>query len=322
MTNDQDERWKKFNQSAEFPIAASDDEYETPLEQLIFSAKSLAPTVLYGPPGTGKSRLVSQLISHLKEFSLMGKLETVQFHRRFSYEDFIEGYTPTESGFDMKDGVFKSFCKTPSIAPLIDVFVIDEMNRADLATTLGETLYALEDRAERVVKTAHFGDIFQIPSNLLLVGTMNTADKSIAQIDFAVRRRFRFIPIFPNYQELGQWLRSLNWSIEEFRIEDYVQFAMRTNGRILRHKSLGAHMQLGQALFVPSDGSNEINLQSLVRNFRESIISQVEAYLGMGNTDLLSEVFGSSIAADFSMKRDVSRKMFIGLVLESLTDRS
>jgi hypothetical protein len=81
-------------------------------------------------------------------------------------------------------------------------------------------------------------------------------------------------------------------------------------------------MQLGQALFVPSDGSSEVNVQSLVRNFRESILSQVEAYLGMGNTDLLSEVFGSSIAADFSMKRDVSCKLFIGLVLESLTDRS
>lgn len=322
MTNNRDERWKSFSETANFQTEKSDAEYEDPFELMVKSVETLTPVVLYGPPGTGKTRLVTRLTEYLTESSLLGKLEVVQFHRRFSYEDFIEGYTPTDSGFDVKDGVFKSFCKTPSKPPLLDVFVIDEINRADLATTLGEALYALEDRDRRVVKTAHFGDIFQIPSNLLLIGTMNTADKSIAQIDFAVRRRFRFIPLFPDYTQLHQWLLEFTWGVSEFDVKDYVQFARRTNGRILRHKSLGAHMQLGQSLFVPGDAKTEIDIQTLVRNFRESILSQVEAYLGLGNTELLSEIFGPTIANEFSGKRDVSRQLFTGLIRESLTDRS
>ena len=81
-------------------------------------------------------------------------------------------------------------------------------------------------------------------------------------------------------------------------------------------------MQLGQSIFVPGDTETAIDIQSLVRNFREGILSQVEAYLGLGNTQLLGEIFGTSIAEEFSTKRDISRKMFTGLVLESITDRS
>jgi 5-methylcytosine-specific restriction protein B len=322
MSSSDEERWKSFREAAEFEVETYEDEYEDPFELMLMSLQSLTPVVLYGPPGTGKTRLVTQLTNYLQEQSRLGKLEVVQFHRRFSYEDFIEGYTPTDAGFDIKDGVFKSFCKSPSKPPLVDVFVIDEMNRADLAATLGETLYALEDRGERSVKTAHFGDSFRIPANLLLIGTMNTADKSIAQIDFAVRRRFRFIPLFPDYEQLRQWLLNFNWTVDEFSLDDYVHFARRTNGRILRHKSLGPHMQLGQSVFVPADMTSAIDTRSLVRNFRECILSQVEAYLGLGNIHLLSEIFGPTVANEFAAKRDVSRTMFAGLVRESLTDRS
>lgn len=322
MTNDKEERWKSFSETAKFKTETSDSEFEDPFELMLESIETLTPIILYGPPGTGKTRLVTKLAEYLKDLSMLGKLEVVQFHRRFSYEDFMEGYTPTDTGFDVKDGIFKTFCKNPSNAPLLDLFLIDEINRADLATTLGETLYALEDREQRIVKTAHFGDTFRIPANLLLIGTMNTADKSIAQIDFAVRRRFRFIPLFPDYTQLHQWLLEFKWNVSEFEVKDYVQFARRTNGRILRHKSLGAHMQLGQSLFVPGDAKTEIDIRALVRNFRESILSQVEAYLGLGNTELLSEIFGPTIANEFSSKRDVSRQMFTGLVRESLTDRS
>ena len=81
-------------------------------------------------------------------------------------------------------------------------------------------------------------------------------------------------------------------------------------------------MQLGQSLFVPSDTKTGIDVRALVRNFRESVLSQVEAYLGLGNTELLGEIFGPTIASEFSSKRDISRQLFTGLVRESLTDRS
>jgi MoxR-like ATPase len=322
MTQEESSRWKSFKLLSAFEMPQTENEFEDPFELLLSSTLTRSPIVLYGPPGTGKSRLVGKLIAHLDESKTLGKTEIVQFHRRFSYEDFIEGYAPTESGFEIKDGIFKSFCKTPSIEPLTDLFVIDEMNRTDLASTLGEALYALEDREERVVRTAHFGDRFSIPKNLLLIGTMNTADKSIAQIDFAVRRRFRFIPVFPDYSQLRKWLLQFEWQVDEFNVDQYVQFAQRTNGRILRHKSLGAHMQLGQSIFVPGDAANFLDIKSLVRNFREGILSQIEAYLGLGNITLLSEIFGTSVAEEFSSKRDVSRTKFAGLIQESITDRS
>ena len=146
-----------------------------PMTELISCCDRHIPVILYGPPGTGKTKMAMDLRKGLEIKKILGKFETVQFHRKFTYEDFIEGYKPSDNGFIKRDGVFKEFCKNPTNGKT-DLFVIDEINRAEIATTFGETLFALEDRESRIVKTAHFSEPFSIPCNLQLIGTMNTAD--------------------------------------------------------------------------------------------------------------------------------------------------
>jgi 5-methylcytosine-specific restriction protein B len=295
---------------------------ESPIDLLLELAASRTPTILYGPPGTGKTRLIQLLRRRLEETSQLGISESIQFHRKFTYEDFIEGFEPTGNGFAKKSGVFKRFCETiPKNSKLTDLFVIDEINRADVTSTFGEVLFALEDRDSRVVSTAHFGSEFRIPESLFLVGTMNTADKSIAHIDFAVRRRFQFIPVFPDPENLRTWLGSLSFKSSEVLVEDYIAFFSRTNSRIRKNSLLGSHMQLGEAMFVPP-GAKSIEPKTLHRNFINVVLPQVESYLGFGNVSELGLIFNPVVAQSFVNSRWVSMEDFVGLILESKNDKS
>lgn len=294
----------------------------TPQSELIRCCEERIPAILYGPPGTGKTKAVMDVVRHFRDHDKLGKLEVVQFHRKFTYEDFIEGYTPNERGFVKKDGIFKSFCLSPT-RQKTDFFVIDEINRAEIATTFGEVLYALEDRESRVVKTAHFGDEFSVPSNLMLIGTMNTADRSVAHIDFAVRRRFSFIPVFPSIKNLRDWLLSLQLNISGFEMSAYCDFVQRTNGRISRSSQLGPHMQLGEAMFVPHGGGKKVlSDEDFLRNFRDVVLPQVESYLGFGGKQELAQLFGAPVVERFLISREVVMAEFVGLVQESANDKS
>jgi 5-methylcytosine-specific restriction protein B len=291
-------------------------------EEVLRAAITLSPMILYGPPGTGKTKYVYDLVDDLRNRNKLGKFSIVQFHRKFTYEDFIEGYAPDGSGFSKKDGVFLEFCKQPSDASKIDVFAIDEINRTDLATTLGEVLSALEDREERTLKTTHFQQDFQIPSNLLLLGTMNTADKSISHMDFAIRRRFNFIAIYPDHNLLENWLKNLHVNSEIFQISEYIRFFRRTNMRIRESSNLGSSMQLGQSMFVPKTGESSLTGKDFLRNFNEVILPQLEAYAGFGSGKIISEVFNFDIYEEFMRNQKVCLESFIGIIRESQSDQS
>lgn len=293
------------------------------LDELHHYAENRLPTILYGPPGTGKSRMVELLLKDLEDTGTLGLETTVQFHQKFAYEDFIEGFRPDGNAFVKRDGVFKEFCgRAGKRQERIDVFVVDEINRADIATTFGEVLYALEDRSSRSVTTTHFGDVFAIPESLFLVGTMNTADRGIAHFDFAVRRRFQFIPVFPDPDRLSAWLsEKVPHDLQSFSIDEYVNFFSRTNLRISRSKSLGPHMQLGEAIFVPNwmEGVNDSDLH---RNFINAVLPQVESYLGFGSATELRMIFNPAVADAFAQERWVDPELFIGLIREAQSDRS
>lgn len=293
-----------------------------PMAELIDCCARLIPVILYGPPGTGKTKIVMDLKRNFQDKNILGKFETIQFHRKFTYEDFIEGYKPSDSGFIKRDGIFKEFCKNPT-ADKVDLFVIDEINRAEIATTFGEALFALEDRESRIVKTAHFSESFSIPKNLQLIGTMNTADKSIANIDFAIRRRFRFIPVFPDVAKLENWLLNLSVNLSNFTLSEYCKFFERTNKRIAASSQLGPHMQLGEAMFVPAGfGDTVISEEDFLYNFRDVLLPQVEAYLGFGNRIELSAIFGPMLVDKFLSSRSVGIEDFSGLIKESINDKS
>jgi uncharacterized protein (DUF2267 family) len=155
--------------------------------------------LFYGPPGTGKTFVVDRLARHL--VGSEGEMLTVQFHPSFTYEDFIEGLRPeTTDGqlsYTVRPGVFREFCDQARGKDALFVCVVDEINRAELGAVLGEVMMLVEYRG-RTVPLPYSQEPFSIPKNIVLLATMNTADRSLALVDFALRRRFHAIAMRPD----------------------------------------------------------------------------------------------------------------------------
>ncbi|MFW6031354.1 MAG: DUF2461 family protein [Myxococcota bacterium] len=166
--------------------------------------------ILYGPPGTGKTWVAERLARYLAGAS--GTVRTVQFHPSYGYEDFIEGIRPevdeASEGvrYLVKPGIFRKLCEEARRRPkLTHVLIIDEINRGNLPRIFGELLYALERRGDPVDLPIS-GKPLRVPSNVILIGTMNSADHSIALVDVALRRRFQFYRLDPDETRLDRWL--------------------------------------------------------------------------------------------------------------------
>ncbi len=168
--------------------------------------------IFYGPPGTGKSFVAKQLARHIAGDG--GHVTTMQFHPSFSYEDFMEGLRPdvTASGvlrYDVRPGLFRQICSQAAESSRPFVVILDEMNRADLGSVLGELMLLLEYRGARYTLPLPYSqDLFHVPENLIVFGTMNTADRSLALVDFALRRRFHAIRMPPRREVLRRFLDS------------------------------------------------------------------------------------------------------------------
>jgi len=192
-----------------------------PLEQLVADLHLDRPTVerwlraihrkkqviMYGPPGTGKTYCAKHLARHLVAAS-DGEREIVQFHPSYGYEDFIQGIRPQSDGtgrlsYPTVPGRFLDFARCAAERKGNCVLIIDEINRANLSRVFGELMYLLEYRNEEVPLAA--GEVLRIPPNVFIIGTMNTADRSIALIDHALRRRFAFLAVPPRYETLREY---------------------------------------------------------------------------------------------------------------------
>ena len=180
---------------------------EEKFDQVLSLLDDKRQVILQGPPGTGKTYIANKMAKYITKSE--DRIESVQFHSSYSYEDFIEGYRPTESGnFKLEDGIFKTFCDRARHAPdQTFVFLIDEINRGNLSKVFGELMYLLEYR-EKSVALTYSKEQFSIPKNVKIIGTMNTADRSLAIMDYALRRRFHFVDQYPNLTELEGWLEA------------------------------------------------------------------------------------------------------------------
>lgn len=157
--------------------------------------------VLQGPPGVGKSFAAAKLAYALLGQEARDRVEFVQFHQSYSYEDFVEGYRPTEQGFRLEFGKFVQFCRKAEADPGNDyVFIIDEINRGNLSKILGELMLLIESDKrgpDWAMRLASGSVPFHVPANVQLMGLMNTADRSLAVVDYALRRRFAFVDLKP-----------------------------------------------------------------------------------------------------------------------------
>lgn len=184
--------------------------------------------ILFGPPGTSKTYMIDRIPEYLGE--KVGLVKIIQFHANYTYEEFIEGIVPNtkKGGFEIVPGVFYKFCedadKIKEDNPdKICVFVIDEINRANVTAVFGEILNLMEDKGVRKIETPKLHKEFMVPDNVVIVGTMNTADKTLAKLDFAFRRRFRFLPVFPSKSILHTMVSANGFNADtNLSVDEYV----------------------------------------------------------------------------------------------------
>ena len=220
--------------------------------------------ILQGAPGVGKTFSAKRLA-----YSLMGKeddsrIEFVQFHQNYSYEDFVMGYKPVADGFDLKNGVFYRFCRVAENQPDKDFFfIIDEINRGNLSKIFGELLMLIErDYRGTKIKLAYSDVPFAVPKNLYIIGMMNTADRSLAMIDYALRRRFSFFEVEPGFDSEG-FIKYQN-SLDNDTFDLLVENVKQLNQEITQDKSLGKGFCIGHSYFCGCKKCTKEWLRSIV----------------------------------------------------------
>jgi len=182
----------------------------THFEGILDALKEKHNIILQGAPGVGKTFAAKRVAYALIGAKAENQVAMIQFHQSYSYEDFIQGYRPVAAGdnlkFALKDGVFHRFCKrTMQYPDQKFVFIIDEINRGNLSKIFGELMMLIEHdkRGKQYEVPLAYAedddDLFHVPENLYLIGMMNTADRSLAMVDYALRRRFRFIELEPGF---------------------------------------------------------------------------------------------------------------------------
>lgn len=220
--------------------------------------------ILQGAPGVGKTFAAKRLA-----WSMMGEIdesrvEFVQFHQNYSYEDFVMGYKPVEDGFELRNGIFYRFCQRAANQPDKDFFfIIDEINRGNMSKIFGELLMLIErDYRGTKATLAYNGLPFSVPKNLYIIGMMNTADRSLAMIDYALRRRFSFFDMEPGFDSEG--FRQYQASLNNETLNALVERVKDLNKEIAADKSLGKGFCIGHSYFCGQDTCTDEWLDSIV----------------------------------------------------------
>ncbi len=220
--------------------------------------------ILQGAPGVGKTFAAKRLA-----YSIMGakdddRIAFVQFHQNYSYEDFMMGYKPVEDGFELKYGIFYNFCQKAANRPDKDhFFIIDEINRGNISKIFGELLMLIEaDYRDKEVTLAYNGLGFSVPKRLHMIGMMNTADRSLDMIDYALRRRFSFFDMEPGFDSEGFINYQKGFADDTFNT--LIERIKDLNREITQDKSLGKGFCIGHSYFCNADECTEEWMKDVV----------------------------------------------------------
>lgn len=237
---------------------------ENEYNRLVGILKKKKNIILQGAPGVGKTFTAKRLA-----YSLMGevddnRIEFVQFHQNYSYEDFMMGYRPVEDGFALKYGIFYRFCQRAANHPDQDYFfIIDEINRGNMSKIFGELLMAIEsDYRGKQVTLAYNGMSFTVPERVHIIGMMNTADRSLAMIDYALRRRFSFFNMEPGFDSEG--FLKYQQQLANDRFNKLIGQIKALNQEIMEDKSLGKGFCIGHSYFCNASDCSEEWMQDIV----------------------------------------------------------
>lgn len=241
-------------------VYMDEDTYNTLTELL----EAKYNVILQGAPGVGKTFAAKRLA-----YSIMGQKDTsrvamVQFHQSYSYEDFIQGYRPSKEGFELENGAFYKFCKEAeedNERPYF--FIIDEINRGNLSKILGELMMLIEkDKRGEKIKLLYSNEWFTVPQNVRIIGMMNTADRSLALMDYALRRRFAFFDFAPAFSSEGfkNYLAEKNSQ----KLESLITAVESLNNTISSDESLGDGFRIGHSYFCTDGEITDEWLKSVV----------------------------------------------------------
>lgn len=222
--------------------------------------------ILQGAPGVGKTFLAKRLAYSMIGEKNPNRVMMVQFHQSYSYEDFIEGFRPSEKGmsFDIKKGAFYKFCKTAQDDMDHDYFfIIDEINRGNISKIFGELFMLIEkDKRGNELQLLYSNEKFSVPRNVYIIGMMNTADRSLAILDYALRRRFAFFDMKPGFNTEG--FRKYQEGLDSRKFDKLINCVERLNDVIASDDSLGEGFCIGHSYFSELKTVDDATLTNIV----------------------------------------------------------
>lgn len=226
-------------------VFMSEEEYER-LKSVLTFKKNI---ILQGAPGVGKTYTAKRLAYSLMGEKNIERVKMVQFHQSYSYEDFIMGFRPSDNGFELRKGAFYHFCKKAEPDASNDYFfIIDEINRGNLSKIFGELFMLIEnDKRGASLQLVYSDEKFSIPENLYIIGMMNTADRSLAMLDYALRRRFAFFELQPGFDTDG--FKTYQTIINNRKLDDLIACVKNLNFAIVADESLGEGFCIGHSYF-------------------------------------------------------------------------
>lgn len=243
-------------------VFMSEDEYS----RLVGILKTKKNIILQGAPGVGKTFAAKRLAYSVMGVKDIERVMMVQFHQSYSYEDFIMGFRPSAEGFELKKGAFYNFCKKAEIDSDNDYFfIIDEINRGNLSKIFGELFMLIEnDKRDISLQLLYSDEKFAVPKNVYIIGMMNTADRSLAMLDYALRRRFAFFKIKPGFETDG--FREYRMSIDNDKFNKLINCVENLNNVITADESLGEGFCIGHSYFcnLSAEAIDEQTLSGIV----------------------------------------------------------
>lgn len=236
------------------------DKYTT-LTMLIRNKKNI---ILQGAPGVGKTYAAKRLAYSMMGVKDLTRVMMIQFHQSYSYEDFIMGFRPSASGFELKKGPFYSFCKKAEIDSDNDYFfIIDEINRGNLSKIFGELFMLIENDKRGVeLQLLYSDEKFSVPENMYIIGMMNTADRSLAMLDYALRRRFAFFELVPAFETEG--FKKYQKTIDNEKFNRIILTVEQLNDEIENDETLGRGFRIGHSYLCTSTDIDDAWLENVV----------------------------------------------------------